>query len=65
MSFSPPFWKAFADTRSSIGNELGIDPNVILETSHGRRSIDVLKIISPEKANWDCELSPVTSSIPL
>lgn len=39
-----------------IGKEIGVDPNVILETSHGRRSIDVLQIISPEKANWECEL---------
>ena len=27
----------------------------ILETSHGRRSIDVLRILCPERANWDCE----------
>ncbi|TAQ84180.1 hypothetical protein B7494_g7496 [Chlorociboria aeruginascens] len=37
----------------SVGKELGIDPNVILETSHGRRSIDVLRVIDPEKANWE------------
>ena len=36
-----------------IGKELGVDPNVILETSHGRRSIDVLKLLAPEKANWE------------
>ena len=41
-------------TKRRIGSEIGVDPNVILQTSHGRRSIDVLKIISPEKANWDC-----------
>ncbi|QSZ29904.1 hypothetical protein DSL72_004422 [Monilinia vaccinii-corymbosi] len=34
-------------------NEIGVDPNVILQTSHGRRSIDVLEIVAPEKANWD------------
>lgn len=33
---------------------LTISSTVILETSHGRRSIDVLKILSPERANWDC-----------
>ena len=38
----------------SIGKELGADPEVILQTSHGRRSIDILKLISPEKANWEC-----------
>lgn len=27
----------------------------ILETSHGRRSIDVLGILCPERANWDCK----------
>ena len=30
-----------------------MDPRVILATSHGRRSIDVLKIIAPERANMD------------
>ncbi|KAB5580108.1 HAD-like domain-containing protein [Coniochaeta sp. 2T2.1] len=37
----------------TIGNEIGVDPNVILQTSHGRRSIDMLKILAPEKANWE------------
>ncbi|ESZ93916.1 Dl-glycerol-3-phosphatase-like protein [Sclerotinia borealis F-4128] len=36
-----------------LGEEIGVDPNVILQTSHGRRSIDVLRIIAPEKANWE------------
>ena len=31
-----------------------MDPNVILATSHGRRSIDVLKIYEPKLANWEC-----------
>ncbi|TLD34627.1 HAD-like protein [Venturia nashicola] len=35
----------------SIGKELGVDPEVILATSHGRRSIDVLKEYDPSKAN--------------
>ncbi|KAK4190518.1 glycerol-3-phosphate phosphatase [Podospora australis] len=53
---------------TAIGNEIGVQPEVILEevqatsfdfwsvhltTSHGRRTIDVLKILSPEKANWE------------
>jgi hypothetical protein len=38
----------------SVGGEIGVDPEVILETSHGRRSIDILKILAPEKANWEC-----------
>lgn len=40
---------------SSVGSEIGVDPKVILETSHGRRSIDILKILAPEKANWECK----------
>jgi hypothetical protein len=37
-----------------IGNEYGIDPNAILATSHGRRSIDVFQQIDPARATWDC-----------
>ena len=36
-----------------LGKELGVDPTVILATSHGRRSIDVLKIYDESKANWE------------
>ena len=38
-----------------LGKELGVDPKVILATSHGRRSIDVLRLYDEKKANWDCE----------
>lgn len=38
-----------------IGKELGVDPNVILQTSHGRRSIDVLEIYDKSKANMECQ----------
>lgn len=38
-----------------LGKELGVDPAVILATSHGRRSIDVLKLYEPSKANYQCE----------
>jgi hypothetical protein len=37
-------------------------PLVILQTSHGRRSIDVLKLLCPERANWDCKLKPLSRS---
>ncbi|KAK8049006.1 HAD-like protein [Apiospora phragmitis] len=37
----------------TVGAEIGMDPKVILRTSHGRRSIDILKVLAPEKANWD------------
>ncbi|PGG96371.1 hypothetical protein AJ79_09611 [Helicocarpus griseus UAMH5409] len=36
-----------------LGAELNLDPETILKTSHGRRSIDVLQIIAPDKANWE------------
>ncbi|CAM1506586.1 Fc.00g062270.m01.CDS01 [Cosmosporella sp. VM-42] len=38
---------------NTVGQEIGVEPSVILETSHGRRSIDVLRILAPEKANWE------------
>ncbi|KAF1817283.1 2-deoxyglucose-6-phosphate phosphatase 2 [Eremomyces bilateralis CBS 781.70] len=47
-----------------IGKELGIDPNVILETSHGRRSIDVLRIYDESKANWEY-ITHAEAQIPL
>ncbi|KAK0656348.1 HAD-like domain-containing protein [Cercophora newfieldiana] len=37
----------------AIGNEIGVSHEVILQTSHGRRSIDILKILCPEKATWE------------
>ena len=37
-----------------IGAQLGVDPTVILATSHGRRSIDVLEHYDPKLANWEC-----------
>ena len=37
-----------------IGREIGVDPETILATSHGRRSIDVLQILTPKLATWDC-----------
>ena len=43
--------------------ELGVDPNVILATSHGRRSIDVLKLYDESKANWDY-VSQIEGRIP-
>lgn len=37
---------------------MGVDPKTILATSHGRRSIDMMKIYDPSKANWECEFQP-------
>ncbi|MCJ1394044.1 hypothetical protein MMC18_006922 [Xylographa bjoerkii] len=36
-----------------LGKELGVNPEAILATSHGRRSIDTLKVYDPAKANWE------------
>ncbi|EJP62451.1 haloacid dehalogenase-like hydrolase [Beauveria bassiana ARSEF 2860] len=46
-----------------IGKELGIDPNVILQTAHGRRTFDTLKIICPEKATMEYA-TEIEKSIP-
>ena len=32
-----------------------MDADTILKTSHGRRSIDVLRLVAPEKATWECK----------
>ncbi|KHN96412.1 2-deoxyglucose-6-phosphate phosphatase [Metarhizium album ARSEF 1941] len=37
----------------TTGTELGLDPEEILKTSHGRRSIDTLNMMAPHKATWD------------
>lgn len=37
----------------TIGKEIGVDAEVILETSHGQRTIDVLSILAPKLATWD------------
>ncbi|TKA67438.1 hypothetical protein B0A55_09142, partial [Friedmanniomyces simplex] len=41
----------------ALGDQIGVPGAQILETSHGRRSIDVLALLAPEKANWEfvCE----------
>ncbi|KAL5120324.1 DL-glycerol-3-phosphatase [Pleosporales sp. CAS-2024a] len=36
-----------------IGREIGVDADVILANSHGRRSIDVLQMYEPKLANWE------------
>lgn len=36
-----------------LGKELGVDPEVILHSSHGRRSVDTLALYDPSKANWE------------
>ncbi|KAJ5995594.1 HAD-superfamily hydrolase subfamily IA variant 3 [Penicillium waksmanii] len=36
-----------------IAAELGVDPETILATSHGRRSIDTMALYDKSKANWE------------
>ncbi|TKA62387.1 hypothetical protein B0A49_11595 [Cryomyces minteri] len=36
-----------------IGKEIGVDPEVILASSHGRRTIEVLELYAPRLATWD------------
>ncbi|KAK4201847.1 DL-glycerol-3-phosphatase [Triangularia verruculosa] len=36
-----------------IGSDIGVSPEIILQTSHGRRTIDMLRILAPEKATWE------------
>ncbi|RSL97735.1 hypothetical protein CDV31_012915 [Fusarium ambrosium] len=38
---------------ADVGKKINVDPKVILETSHGRRSLDVLQLVAPNFANWD------------
>ncbi|RMJ03380.1 hypothetical protein CDV36_015096, partial [Fusarium kuroshium] len=38
---------------ADVGKKINVDPKVILETSHGRRSLDVLQVVAPNFANWD------------
>lgn len=39
---------------------MGVDPDVILATSHGRRSIDTFQIYDPSRANWECKTAHET-----
>jgi hypothetical protein len=39
-----------------VGKMYGLDPKIILATSHGRRSIDIFKEIDPANANWGRKL---------
>ncbi|PGH05021.1 hypothetical protein AJ79_06908 [Helicocarpus griseus UAMH5409] len=36
-----------------IGEEIDVDPEDILKTAHGRRTIDVIRMFRPEKATWE------------
>lgn len=51
---------------NSFGEEHGIDPALILATSHGRRTIDIVHQWKPELANMECKSWPnfVTVSQP-
>ncbi|KAI8653443.1 hypothetical protein NCS55_01330600 [Fusarium keratoplasticum] len=38
---------------ADVGKKINVDPTVILEMSHGRRSLDVLQVVAPDFATWD------------
>ena len=38
-----------------VGAEIGVDPKIVLHTSHGRRTVDTLKALCPEEANLGCQ----------
>ena len=42
-------------TDCRVAAEIGVDPEIVLQTCHGRRTIDTLKALCPEKANLECE----------
>ena len=52
-----------------VGAEIGVDPEIVLQTSHGRRTVDTLKVLCPEKANLECQspqfFVPNSSATPL
>ncbi|KAK6088933.1 haloacid dehalogenase-like hydrolase [Seiridium cupressi] len=50
--------KAVIKHWDTVGAEIGVDPALILQTAHGRRTIDTLKAFCPGKANWKCEVYP-------
>ena len=50
------FWR-------NLGKEIGVDGDYILQTSHGRRTVDVLNIHAPHLVNWDYVLK-AEGSIP-
>lgn len=47
-----------------LGREIGVDGDLILETSHGRRSVDVLAIHAPHLATWE-HVCTAEGAIPL
>ncbi|KAL7766946.1 hypothetical protein ACKLNR_004862 [Fusarium oxysporum f. sp. zingiberi] len=49
---------------ADVGKRINVDPRVILEMSHGRRSLDVLQVIAPDFATWDFVRS-IESVIPV
>lgn len=42
-----------------FATEVGVPPDDILTTSHGRRTIDTISLFDKSKANWNCDLPTV------
>ena len=53
----PPAERFELNVSERLGRELGFDAETLLRTSHGRRSIDTLRILAPDKATWECKTS--------
>lgn len=51
------------DFYSRVGREIGVDPALILASSHGRRSIDTLRLYDPARANMEY-ISEMEARIP-
>lgn len=53
----PYLWRSHGSSliRHRVAKELGVDPDAILATSHGRRTIDVIRLYDENKANWECQ----------
>ncbi|KAH7134293.1 HAD-like domain-containing protein [Dactylonectria macrodidyma] len=49
---------------ADVGKLIGVNPQVILESSHGRRSLDVLNIVASEFATWEF-VRKIEGAIPL
>lgn len=61
IAFSPSTTGTIIDSTEAVikhwhkeAAEMGVDPEVILANSHGRRSIDTFMEFDPSKANWEC-----------
>lgn len=48
----------------AIGKQLGVDPEKILHDSHGRRSVDTLKLYDEKMATWESKSQAPPANFP-